>query len=110
MSLASVQTATLTPVEVCAQLVDALELDLVGPWAGHVFANERLPGWVRPSSWYLTGFLIPSGTPPAKSARTAGSSSDIGVRRRPRVAPLVWTRLDYPRIGIAHPEIPRWAA
>jgi hypothetical protein len=27
-----------------------------------------LPGWVRPSTWYLAGFLIPSGTPPEKSA------------------------------------------
>ena len=26
-------------------------------------AEERLPGWVRPSNWYLTGFLVPSRTP-----------------------------------------------
>ncbi len=51
-----------------ARLVEALKLDLVGPWAGHTLAEERLPGWVRPSNWYLTGFLIPSGTPPEKSA------------------------------------------
>ena len=50
------------------RLVEALKLDLVGPWAGHALADERLPGWVRPSNWYLTGFLIPSGTPPEKSA------------------------------------------
>src|SRR3990172_9667 len=48
--------------------VEALKLDLVGPWAGHPLAEERLQGWVRPSNWYLTGFLIPSGTPPEKSA------------------------------------------
>lgn len=53
--------------EVRGRLLDALRLDLVGPWAGHDFSAERLPGWVRPSNWYLTGFLIPSGTPPEKS-------------------------------------------
>ena len=50
------------------RLVEALKLDLVGPWAGHALAEERLPGWVRPSNWYLTGFLIPSGTPPETRA------------------------------------------
>ena len=50
-------------VEVRERLIEALKLDLVGPWAGHALAEERLPGWVRPSNWYLTGFLIPSDTP-----------------------------------------------
>ena len=50
------------------RLVEALSLDLIGPWAGHEHASERLPGWVRPSNWYLTGFLIPSGTDPERSA------------------------------------------
>ena len=54
--------------EVREHLVEALNLDLIGPWAGHVHAGERLPGWVRPSNWYLTGFLIPSGTDPERSA------------------------------------------
>lgn len=45
------------------RLVDALNLDLVGPWAGHALADEKLPGWVRPSNWYLTGFLVPSDAP-----------------------------------------------
>ena len=44
-------------------LVDALRLDLVGPGRCSDLADERLPGWVRPSNWYLTGFLIPSDTP-----------------------------------------------
>ena len=57
-----------TSLEVRERLVEALKLDLVGPWAGHALAEERLPGWVRPSNWYLTGFLIPSGTPPEQSA------------------------------------------
>ena len=44
-------------------LVEALRLDLVGPGADSDLGDERLPGWVRPSNWYLTGFLIPSDTP-----------------------------------------------
>jgi hypothetical protein len=48
--------------------VEALCLDLVGPGVGHKFGEERLPGWIRPSTWYLTGFLIPTGTPPERSA------------------------------------------
>ena len=56
-----------TSGEVRQQLVQSLELDLVGPWNGHPLADERLPGWIRPSNWYLTGFLIPAGTPPAKA-------------------------------------------
>lgn len=55
-------------LEVRDRLVEALRLDLVGPWVGHALADERLPGWVRPSNWYLTGFLIPTGTPPEKRA------------------------------------------
>jgi hypothetical protein len=49
----------LTPVEIRERLVEALELDLVGPWPGHELEQERLPRRVRPSNWYLTGFLIP---------------------------------------------------
>ena len=33
---------------------------------------------MRPSNWYLTGFLIPSGTPPEKSA-DADEDDDVGV-------------------------------
>jgi hypothetical protein len=67
-----------TSLEVRERLVEALKLDLVGPWAGHALANERLPGWVRPSNWYLTGFLIPLGTPPEQSA-DADEDEDVDV-------------------------------
>jgi hypothetical protein len=40
-------------LEVRSRLIEALKLDLVGPRAGHAFAKERLPSWVRPSNWYL---------------------------------------------------------
>src|ERR1019366_7855486 len=57
-----------TSLDVRSKLVEAVKLDLVGPWAEHALAEERLPGWVRPSNWYLTGFLIPAETPPERSA------------------------------------------
>ena len=57
-----------TSVEVRDRLVRALRLDLVGPSASDPLAAERLPDWVRPSNWYLTGFLIPVGGPPEASA------------------------------------------
>ena len=57
-----------TSLEVRERIVEALKLDLVGPGPDHALAEERLQGWVRPSSWYLTGFLIPSGTAPERSA------------------------------------------
>jgi hypothetical protein len=60
--------APASALDVRARLVDALRLDLVGPWPGHPLSEERLPGWVRPSNWYLTGFLIPLGAPPEKRA------------------------------------------
>src|SRR5437667_12516708 len=66
-----------TSLEVRGRLVEALKLDLVGPWVGHALAEERLPGWVRPSNWYLTGFLIPSGTLPEKSA-DADENDELG--------------------------------
>ena len=65
-------------LEVRERLVEALKLDLVGPCAGHGVADERLPGWVRPSNWYLTGFLIPLGTSPEKSA-DADEDEDVDV-------------------------------
>lgn len=47
----------MTSVEVRRQLVQALQLDLIGPRAEIGDPNEVLPQ--RPSSWYLTGFLVP---------------------------------------------------
>ena len=55
------------PVDVRQSLVEAIEFDLIGPGAGHELSQERLPAYEAPSNWYLTGFLIPSGTPPELS-------------------------------------------
>ena len=57
------ETSSSSSLEVRGCLADALRLDLVGPGVDGHLAEERLPGWVRPSNWYLTGFLVPSDTP-----------------------------------------------
>lgn len=51
----------MTSPEVREKLVEALQLDLVGPTNDHAFANELLPA--LPTRWYLTGFLVPSKAP-----------------------------------------------
>ena len=68
MSQETENTAPADSKEVRERLVEALKLDLVGPWADHTLAEEKLPGWVRPSNWYLTGFMIPAGTPKSKAS------------------------------------------
>ena len=55
-----------TSREVRSDLVRALRLDLIGPDIAHfppdaVYESERLP--MRPSRWYLTGFLVPRESP-----------------------------------------------
>jgi hypothetical protein len=50
-----------TSAAIRTKLVDALKLDLVGPWPGHEFANELLPE--NPTRWYLTGYLVPESAP-----------------------------------------------
>ena len=59
------------PVEVRAQLVDALRLDLVGPEDGLGDAQEILPQ--RPSTWYMTGFLVPLEASPDQKTDAQGT-------------------------------------
>ncbi len=59
---------TASSLEVRDALVEALHIDLIGPPPDHELAEERLPGHIRPSTWYLTGFLIPSDTPVEENA------------------------------------------
>ncbi len=66
-------------VEVRDALIEALELDLVGPWPGHALETERLqrfPGRVRPSNWYLTGFIVPPDSL-ASADREVQASEDL---------------------------------
>ena len=64
---ANLNPAPATSAEVRAYLARALHLDLIGPPVNHELAEERLAGWVRPSNWYLTGFLVPADAPPEQS-------------------------------------------
>ena len=68
--------STLSSRDARARIVEALQLDLVGPGVGHELADERLPGWERPSNWYLTGFLIPDDTPAADASDDDGDPDD----------------------------------
>ena len=47
-----------SPVSVRGLLVEAITLDLIGPFAPLGSPNETLSQ--QPSKWYLTGFLIPT--------------------------------------------------
>lgn len=59
------------------ELVEALRLDLVGPWNNHAFARELLPE--SPTRWYLTGFLVPAGAPvEQRTDETATDEIDAG--------------------------------
>jgi hypothetical protein len=59
------------PVEVRAQLTAALQLDLGGPEEGHGDGHETLPQ--RPSTWYLTGFLVPLEASPDQKTDEQGT-------------------------------------
>ncbi|TVS21127.1 MAG: hypothetical protein EA424_00470 [Planctomycetaceae bacterium] len=50
--------ASSTPLDVRRELVDALQLDLIGPTGPLGNHQEVLPQ--APSRWYLTGFLVPT--------------------------------------------------
>jgi hypothetical protein len=64
MTVTFKEGAATSALEVRERLVEALELDLVGPWPGHVLEKELLPIERRPSNWYLTGFLVPKTAAP----------------------------------------------
>ena len=64
----------MTSAEVRADLVDALQLDLVGPTPEGLGDSAE---WLdqAPSRWYLTGFLVPAGAGPSQ-ARDAEAGED----------------------------------
>lgn len=59
--MSTTRASTLPAQAARTNLVDALKLDLVGPWPGHAFASELLPE--NPTRWYLTGYLVPEAAP-----------------------------------------------
>lgn len=64
----------MTSREARTKLVEALELDLIGPSNDHECAHELLPE--SPYKWYLTGYLLPSEAPELHRF-DPGSSDDI---------------------------------
>ena len=65
-------------VEVRDRLEEALRLNLIGPPPGHELADEKIRGWTRPSSWYLTGFLVPRQAA-SKARSDAEADDDLGA-------------------------------
>ena len=47
-----------TPAEVRSSLIDALQVDLVGPTPNDIAHVDEIIDQA-PSKWYLTGFLVP---------------------------------------------------
>ncbi|MDF5729102.1 MAG: DISARM system helicase DrmA [Rhizonema sp. PD38] len=66
-----------TSAEVRSHLIDALQLDLVGPTPDNVIHAEEILDQA-PSKWYLTGFLVPYGSPTEQRADDAGDE-DLDV-------------------------------
>ena len=72
--------------EVRERLEQALRFNLVGPGGDGPLSAEELPGWIRPSNWYLTGFLVPRGAPPEQ--RSDGDAEDDSGGEVPESAGL----------------------
>ena len=71
----------MTPAEVRERLIAALELDLVGPRTATTHATELLEE--RPTSWYLTGFLVPFEADAAdRAGDDIGDELDVQGRRK----------------------------
>ncbi|MBR8834207.1 MAG: DISARM system helicase DrmA [Stigonema ocellatum SAG 48.90 = DSM 106950] len=61
----------ITSASVRSHLIDALQLDLVGPTPDDTIHAEEILDQA-PSKWYLTGFLVPYGAPVEQRADDAG--------------------------------------
>lgn len=69
-----------TPAEVRSHLIDALQLDLIGPAPDDaVHAEEVIPQ--PPSKWYLTGFLVPYDAPMEQRSDDTGDDEIDAVSR-----------------------------
>ena len=94
------------PVEVRTRLREALELDLVGPWAGHPLADERLRGWERPSNWYLTGFLVRAGRRLSSGATRMQTTTSRPRSRKKRDSATIPAKTVDPPKRVSFPR--RW--
>lgn len=70
----------LTPVEIRAKIVEAVELDLIGPSHDHAFARELLPE--SPENWYLTGFIVPKNAPLDQKS-DASDDEELDIETKP---------------------------
>jgi hypothetical protein len=69
-----------TPAAVRSRLIDALQLDLIGPTPDdQIHAEEIIPQ--PPSKWYLTGFLVPYDAPLAVRSDDTGDDELDAVSR-----------------------------
>lgn len=73
--------STTTPIEVRENLLDALQVDLIGPSGPLGDPREVLPQ--APSRWYLTGFLVPTD---ADEDQRYDPNSDDEMDQAPAVA------------------------
>jgi hypothetical protein len=73
--------STTTPIEVRENLLDALQVDLIGPSGPLGDPREVLPQ--APSRWYLTGFLVPTD---ADEDQRFDPNSDDEVDQAPTIA------------------------
>ena len=64
----------MTSTDVRSRLVEALELDLIGPTNEHLCAREFLPQ--SPQRWYLGGYLVPRQAP---AEQRLGGDDEMGM-------------------------------
>ncbi|MHC5729649.1 MAG: DISARM system helicase DrmA, partial [Nostoc sp.] len=69
-----------TSAEVRSHLIDALQLDLVGPTPDDAIHAEEILDQA-PSKWYLTGFLVPYGAPVEERTDNSGDEDIDEVGR-----------------------------
>ncbi|MEI6399728.1 MAG: helicase, partial [Pseudomonadota bacterium] len=65
--------------EIRTKLVEAVQLDLVGPSNDHAFAQELLPQ--SPRRWYLTGFLVPTAAEKHVKSSGDGEMDEVADER-----------------------------
>ncbi len=76
----NVKSTPKTSAEVRSHLIEALQLDLIGPTPDDVVHSEETLDQA-PSKWYLTGFLVPYGAPVEQRTDNSGDEDMDMVSR-----------------------------
>jgi len=72
-----------TPTEARSRLVEALSVDLFGPWPRHAFGREPLPEY--PTCWYLSPIgVVTSRGIQAASSRLANLLPELSPSKNSR--------------------------